>query len=446
MLQHAPLAYEVLCLVGVFALMVYLMRRKVDVSWALVAGAVAVGVCFGIDWAVAPAGLGGDLGGIALNLGRAAIEPNTLQLTGLVLLITLLGHVLRHVASLQRLIAVLRALLRDRRVAMAVAPAFVGLLPMPGGALFSAPMVGELSDDLEAPSEDWVVINFWFRHVWELVWPLYPGILIAAAILDAPLDKLILSTAPLSLAAIVIGFAFCFRRVELPPEEESGPVAAGTWRELIAAVWPVGLVVLATIAIAVANHLLRRTTGRPLPLSTKAALLIALAVVVPLFMAVKRVRWPEALRLVRATVSVRLVVLIYGLMAFGVMLREHRVADHLAGDLADAGVPGGILLFVVPFVVGLLMGYTPAFVAICFPLLAPFILADGALHYGRYAFAIASGFMGVMSSPVHLCLVLSKEYFGADFGRVYRRLVPLVVLLTLTALGVMFFWEAVGLR
>ncbi|MFW6108183.1 MAG: DUF401 family protein [bacterium] len=445
MLQYAPLAYQVVCLVAVFALMVWLMRRKVDVSWALVAGAVAVGVCFGIDWAAAPGGLGADLGGIALNLGRAAIEPNTLELTGLVLLITLLGHVLRHVASLQRLIAVLKALLRDRRVAMAVAPAFVGLLPMPGGALFSAPMVGELSDDLEAPTEDWVVINFWFRHVWELVWPLYPGILIAASILDAPLDKLILSTAPISLAAIVIGFVFCFRRVELPPREEIGPAAAGTWRELVAAVWPVGLVVLLTVVIAGANAAARQA-GLGLGLSTKAALLVALGVVVPLFMVVKGVRRADAVDLVRRTVRLRLVVLIYGLMAFGVMLREYRVAESLAGDLAAIGVPGGLLLFVVPFLVGVLMGYTPAYVAICFPLLAPFILADGAVHYGRYAFAIASGFMGVLSSPVHLCLVLSKEYFGADFGRVYRRLLPLVVLLTLTALGVMFFWEAVGLR
>ena len=437
----APLAYEVLCLITVFALMVYLMRRKVDVSYALVVGALAVGLLFGVPWATVPSGLGRALGTVAVNLGKAALEPNTLQLTGLVLLITLLGHVLRHVASLARLIAVLRTLLRDRRLAMAVAPAFVGLLPMPGGALFSAPMVGELSSDLEAPSEDWVVINFWFRHVWELVWPLYPGLLIAAAILDAPLDRLIVAGAPLSVAAIALGFVLCFRRVSVPADEGAGRASAATWRELAAAVWPVGLVVVLTIAIAVAKH-----AGAPLGLSTKAALLAALAVVVPLFMAVKRVPWADALRLVRATLSVRLVVLIYGLMAFGVMLREYQVAEALARDLAAAGVPGGILLFVVPFVVGLLMGYTPAFVAICFPLLAPFIVADGAVHYGRYAFAIASGFAGVLSSPVHLCLVLSKEYFGADFGRVYRRLLPLVAGLMLAALGTLFLWEAIGLR
>jgi len=442
----ASLAHEVLGLVGVFALMVVLMWRKLDVSYALVAGAAAVGLVFGIDWPAAPSGLGGGLGRIAVNLGKAAIEPNTLQLVGLVLLITLLGHVLKHAASLQRLIAVLRTLLRDRRVAMAVAPAFVGLLPMPGGALFSAPMVGELSDGLEAPSEDRVVINFWFRHVWELTWPLYPSILIAASILEAPLDKLILSTAPLTVAAIVIGFLFCFRRVAPPQGEPNERIRAGTWGELLAAVWPVALIVLATISIAVANHLLDKRTGKPLPLSTKAALLVALALVVPLFMAVKRVGWRDAAMLVRKALSLRLIVLVYGLMAFGYMLRDYQVAESLARDLAAAGVPGGILLFIVPFVVGMLMGYSPGYVATCFPLLVPFIAPEGALHYGRYAFALASGFMGVLVSPVHLCLVLTKEYFEADFRPIYRRLVPMVALLTLAALGTMLLWEAVGLR
>ena len=441
----ASLAHEALGLIGVFALMVVLMWRKLDVSTALVAGAAAVGLVFGIDWPAAPSGLGGGLGRIAANLGKAAIEPNTLQLVGLVLLITLLGHVLKHVASLQRLIAVLRTLLRDRRLAMAVAPAFVGLLPMPGGALFSAPMVGELSEDLDAPSEDRVLINFWFRHVWELTWPLYPSILIAASILEAPLDKLILSTAPLTVAAIVIGFLFCFRRVGPPQSEPTERIRAGTWAELLAAVWPVALVVALTIAIGVTNHLVAQAGGKP-PLSTKAALLVALAFVVPLFMAVKRVGWRDAAMLVRKALSLRLIVLVYGLMAFGYMLRDYQVAESLARDLAAAGVPGGILLFIVPFVVGMLMGYSPGYVATCFPLLVPFIAPGGTLHYGRYAFALASGFMGVLVSPVHLCLVLTKEYFEADFRPVYRRLVPMVALLTLAALGTMLLWEAVGLR
>ena len=438
---HVDLAYDGLRLVSVFALMVYLMRRRVDVSYALVVGAVTAGLLFDIKWEVALSSVPRVLPNLVVNLGRAAVVPDTLELVGLVLLITLLGHVLKRVASLKRLIAVLRALLRDRRVAMAVAPAFIGLLPMPGGALFSAPMVGELSDDLKAPSEDRALINYWFRHVWELTWPLYPGILIAATILAAPLDKLVLSAAPLTVAAIAIGFVLCFRRVELPAGEVAGEAAVGTWRELIASVWPVGLVVLSTIGIAVAKH-----AGAPLPLSTKAALLVALAVVVPLFMAAKRVGWATAGQLVKATLRPRLVVLVYGIMAFGHMLRVHHAAARLPAEFQAVGVPPVVFLFVVPFIVGLLMGYSPAYVGICLPVLKPLLVADGAVHYGYYVWAMGGGFLGVMLSPVHLCLVLSKEYFSADFGRVYRRLLLPVALLAASALATMVLWEAVGLR
>jgi hypothetical protein len=38
-----------------------------------------------------------------------------------------------------------------------------------------------------------------------------------------------------------------------------------------------------------------------------------------------------------------------------------------------------------------------------------------------------------MVSPVHLCFSLTRVYFRAEWGGVYRRLVPAVLLVTVTA-------------
>jgi hypothetical protein len=38
-----------------------------------------------------------------------------------------------------------------------------------------------------------------------------------------------------------------------------------------------------------------------------------------------------------------------------------------------------------------------------------------------------------MLSPMHLCLALTRVYFQAEWGGVYRRLVPAVLLLVVTA-------------
>jgi hypothetical protein len=165
-----------------------------------------------------------------------------------------------------------------------------------------------------------------------------------------------------------------------------------------------------------------------------------------LFLLSKRVSWRDVARLLRATVTLRLVVLIFGVVAFGHMLRTYEAVGSLPRTFESWGVPPLVLLFFVPFVVGLLMGYQPAVIATCFPVLLPLLVADGAIRYGNVLFAFAGGFLGVLTSPVHLCLVLTREYFEADFGRVYRRLIPPVVLLALVALGVRFLWEAVGFQ
>jgi len=39
-------------------------------------------------------------------------------------------------------------------------------------------------------------------------------------------------------------------------------------------------------------------------------------------------------------------------------------------------------------------------------------------------FVFASGFAGVLLSPVHLCLLLSNQYFGARLSGVYIYLIP----------------------
>jgi hypothetical protein len=64
-------------------------------------------------------------------------------------------------------------------------------------------------------------------------------------------------------------------------------------------------------------------------------------------------------------------------------------------------------------------------------------MGDGAMFPGLLALAFGSGFAGVMLSPLHLCLVLTREYFNADITKVYR-LLWLPSLLVLAAVLVPF--------
>ena len=110
----------------------------------------------------------------------------------------------------------------SNRASMAMLPAVVGLLPMPGGALFSAPLV----DDCDpGKSVDPVIkgrINYWFRHIWEYWWPLYAGVLLAAELAGIQLWHMIAAGIPVTLFSILGGWIFLLRRVEKREKSRTG--------------------------------------------------------------------------------------------------------------------------------------------------------------------------------------------------------------------------------
>jgi hypothetical protein len=88
-------------------------------------------------------------------------------------------------------------------------------------------------------------------------------------------------------------------------------------------------------------------------------------------------------------------------------------------------------------------GVTIAFVGVAFPILVPIIKGgDNLLVYLMLAYA--SGYCGVLLSPLHLCLVLTKDYFKAELKKVYRLLYGPVGVVWGIAL-LIFFIFALGL-
>ncbi len=83
---------------------------------------------------------------------------------------------------------------------------------MPGGAIFSAPMVKTVSEDMQIRNSDRAVVNYWFRHVWELCWPLYPGLILTVGLADIPIIDFISKSWPGTPVMLLTGwFFFCGR-------------------------------------------------------------------------------------------------------------------------------------------------------------------------------------------------------------------------------------------
>jgi len=111
------------------------------------------------------------------------------------------------------------------------------------------------------------------------------------------------------------------------------------------------------------------------------------------------------------------------------------VATMSAG-LASLSIPVVLVVFFAPFAAGLLTGLLTAAFAIGFPiglsLVGPDPVATG---YGLVAYA--GGLTGLLLSPMHLCLSLTRDYYKAEWGGLYRRIVPAAGLLIAVAAVVM---------
>lgn len=415
----------------VFALVAALIRKRWDVGLSLLAAALAMGLLFPVDWlGIRDAMTLGLFDPQRHELRRLA--PQALELTAMVLLINVLGGMLGARDSLKDLIHSLEYVVRDIRHVGAIIPATIGLLPTPGGALLSAPIVGEVGRHVRMNPDVKTAYNYWFRHIWEYWWPLYPGVIFILndEELGIGATRFILVMLPLTVAACVGGWFFIARRI--PPPEPVRRADSGMsvhLKTLVRTLWPVAVVV-AALLIA--------------PNRFQALAFIAALIAVNLALIIqKRLNMREVRDIVGKIRIVRLTGLIFAVYILRAMFMVSEAAVGLPGLLMASRVPIPLVCFLVPWIVGLLTGYTLAGIVTALPLLMGFILPAGqGLRMELLVLAYAGSFTGVLVSPSHLCLTLTREYFAADFTRVYRRLAGpyLVVLAVLALLAAVVAW------
>ncbi len=385
----------------VLAFIIWLLRRKVSMAAVMPIGALLLALLY---WLPLP------------ELGRAAwlgiASPKSLEMNATLALTMVMENLLRTTGMLKRMVTSLSAALPDRRMVMAALPAMIGMLPSPGGAVFSAPMVAEAAEGIPASSEQKALINYWYRHIWEYVSPLYPGIILAAGLTGISTQQLFLAHLPFALTVIFAGAWFCFRDIDRsPPVQHS---SQGSRLRSFGTFLLMSSPILISLSLVVAF---------------KVSAVLALSGGVLILFAAHRYRPLQILKTLRESLSIKALLLVVGILIFQEVLRATGALAGISGFFAASPLPTPLLIALIPFIAGVMTGLTVGYVGITFPLLLP-LMGSGQPNLWLEALAFASGFAGVMLSPVHLCFVLTREYFGADTAIVYHRLmVPSAVVL-----------------
>lgn len=113
-----------------FVLILVLARFRVPLGAAVSLGSVVMGLAFGLD-----------ANGLVQSAWTGATNSQALTLVTATVLLLGLSVLMRESGQLDEIVSLAHALLRRPAATMMAMPALIGLLPMPGGAIFSAPMV-----------------------------------------------------------------------------------------------------------------------------------------------------------------------------------------------------------------------------------------------------------------------------------------------------------------
>jgi integral membrane protein (TIGR00529 family) len=300
---------------------------------------------------------------------------------------------------------------------------------MPGGALFSAPMVRSAAGEARLSGGFLSAVNYWFRHIWEHWWPLYPGVILAMTLTQSRLDVFAAFQIPLGISMAVSGLLI-FRGAHADLRAAGPPAEPGARLELLRATSSIWIILLAWGAT---SAVLRLTGLDALPVAARSVfekyVPITLGLIVSLVWTARlNDLGPTGLRQAFARRSPYLMaILVLSVMVFRHMLQATEAAPRIAGELTALRVPLVLVVMTLPFVAGLVTGLAVGFVGTSFPIvlaLAATLASDDAGLRPYIALAYAFGHLGQMLSPLHLCHIVSNRYFDAGYTQVYRRILP----------------------
>jgi len=340
---------------------------------------------------------------------KSISDWNTIKLLLIIFLILILVEIQKEKGSLQKLVKGMEGLFGNKWMTITLSPSLIGLLPMPGGALVSAPVLNEALGEGEVSPELKTFINYWFRHIWEYFWPLYQGFILTVTIFGIKTIELIKNQFYFTFIAAALGYVsmlIFLPRLKNDIKKEPFIISIKT---LIKGTWEILLIIIMLILFPRLDILV----------SLSIAIISSIVISIP-----KRKIWGIIVR----AFNLRILLLLASVMIFKGYILNSELSSLLKNSISGSHSLLAFLMVSIPFSLGFLTGVNTAFAGISFPLFIPIVGHN--LNY--ISLLYISGFSGVLLSPLHLCLALSAEYYEAKLIRVYKYLtLPVLIILAI---------------
>ena len=330
---------------------------------------------------------------------------------------------LRTSGALAGMVHALQRIFSSNRVTLAVMPAFLGLLPSLGGARFSAPIVEEASKGLGLTSDHQSAINFWFRHIFEFSSPIIPGMIMACNIAGVAYSEFITHLCWLTVLMFSVGWFVLIRPIKADSIKENAVSQAADeqgWQDLWLSLSPV---VLTFVLVVFFN--MNASVGMGV---------VTAGLFIVLHFTKREVSLKEV---VVGAIDMKMFFNVLCILYFIQILTVTQVLQEIVTAFQSSPLPVPVIIACVSFIIGVLTGMSQGHVAIIMPIIAA--MQTGSLNLAGVAMAF--GVAGQMLTPTHMCLVVTVDYFKANFFKTLKPvLIGEVMLLTIFSVYTYFTW------
>jgi integral membrane protein (TIGR00529 family) len=321
----------------------------------------------------------------------------------------------RETQTLETLSNSFSGLLKKPKLVVSALPAIVGLLPVPGGALMSAPLVEAEADKLGLDKPKKTYVNVWFRHVIFPVYPMSQFLLLAAALTGASITSIIVSQIPVVAAMVAVGYFMVLRKPKIPANAIQTTKLRDNLRDFLISFLPIIVMILTVMIFNV---------------DVAAAAFVGIA----LLLCITRPSWQILVKVFSNPAVYLIALAAFGAMSLRGIMVASGVTETIGQAMAAWSVNEVLLLATLPAVLALLVSSPSGGIALSTPILA------GTLNFTASSASLLyiSAYFGYLAAPTHLCLVLTADYFKCPLSKLYRILVPSLIVSFVAALVVYF--------
>ncbi|MHC1605567.1 MAG: DUF401 family protein [Candidatus Methanofastidiosia archaeon] len=344
------------------------------------------------------------------NISTTLSTPSVVILSLAMGLFPVIGAILQKTGKLDDIINNLRM---GKKAFLAFSAALIGLLPVPGGALLSAPLVKKASGKIS--KERSFAINIWFRHVLILIYPLSPSLLIPVKMANLDVYDVIPYLFPLFLLMILLGYLYLLKDIK----EDIKYDKAIDKKKLVA---PITIILIPPFL----DILIKILFNLKIPeISTLIAVLTSLCAAI--FFGRMNIR--DLTKTAVEAKPLRFILIILNMFIFINIFKS----SGIGGLISEIELPTVFLCVFVGFFFAFVTGRTQLSASIVIP---TFLGATGATEMPLPTFALTFFciFVGYLISPLHPCISVSLEYFETSLNKAFKTIFPQALI----ALGIAF--------